>query len=361
MGKPTLDADALQALTFTLFSKMEGAVTATLIHLGGQLGLYQALATGPATSGQLAERTGLHERWVREWIYNQAAAQLIEVDASTPGVEMFSMSPEAVAVLADERHPAFGLGWFTSLPATVGVAPKLVESFRTGIGHPYDVFGECGALGIEMSLTPWTEANLVPVVLPALDGMVERLTVGASVADIGCGTGSLVLTLAKAFPNSRVVGYDISRHAIERAKQRLAEQLLDNVAFLDPRVDPPPGDGSVDLVCTFDCMHDMTRPTDTAADIRRALADNGTWLMVEIKGLPSFAENVEHNPMASLLYGASVLTCLSSSMSEPDGEGLGTLGMHQDAARGLSERAGFSRFRCLSIEHRANAFYEIRP
>ncbi len=361
MSDQTLDIEALEALSFTLFSKMEGAVTATLIHLGGQLGLYQSLAQGPATSQVLADRSGLHERWVREWLYNQAAARLIDVDATVPGAEVFSMGPEAIAVLADEEHPAFARGWFTSLPATIGVAPKLVESFRTGIGHAYDVFGDCGALGIEMSLTPWTEANLVPVVLPALDGVIERLAAGAVVADVGCGTGTVVLAMATAFPNSRVVGYDISQHAIERAKERLAARMLDNVAFRDPRVDPLPDDGSLDLVCTFDCMHDMTRPTEMAAAIRRALGDTGTWLMVEIKGLPTFAENAARNPMASMMYGASVLTCLSSSMSEPEGEGFGTLGMHQEAARELSERAGFTRFRRLPIEHPANAFYEIRP
>jgi 2-polyprenyl-3-methyl-5-hydroxy-6-metoxy-1,4-benzoquinol methylase len=361
VSQPGLDTEALQGLSLTLFSKMEGAVTATLIHLGGQLGLYRALAAAPATSEELAERAGLHERWVREWLYNQAAAHLIDVDTSVPGREKFSMGPEAVAVLADEHHPAFGLGWFHSLPATVAVAPRLMESFRTGVGHSYDVFGESGALGIEMSLKAWNEANVVSVVLPALDGVVERLTEGAAVADIGCGTGTVALTVAKAFPKSRVVGYDISQHAIDRAKERLAEQGLDNVAFSDPRVDPLPDDGSLDLVCTFDCMHDMTRPFDVAAAIRRSLSDNGTWLMVEINGLPTFAENAALNPMASLLYGASVLTCLSSAMSEPNGAGFGTLGMHQDAARGLAERAGFTRFRRLAIDHPANAFYQIRP
>ena len=289
VSHPRLDTEALQALSFTLFSKMEGAVTATLIHLGGQLGLYRALAAAPATSEELAER-GLHERWVREWLYNQAAAHLIDVDTSVAGSEMFSMGPEAVAVLADEHHPAFGLGWFHGLPATVAVAPRLVESFRTGVGHSYDVFGESGALGIEMSLTPWNEANVVSVVLPALDGVVERLR-GARRSPISAGTGSVALTVAKAFPNSRVVGYDISRYAIDRAKERLAEQGLDNVAFSDPRVDPLPDDGSLDLVCTLDCMHDMTRPSDVAAAIHRSLSDDGTWLMVEIKGLPTFAEN----------------------------------------------------------------------
>jgi SAM-dependent methyltransferase len=361
VSESTLDLDALQALTLNLFSKMEGAVTATLIHLGGKLGLYHSLAEGPATSGGLAERTGLHERWVREWLYNQAAANLIDVDATTPGAEVFSIGPEAIALFADEHHPAYGLGWFSSLPTTIGVAPKLIDSFRTGLGHPYDVFGCCGALGIEMSLTPWNEANLVPVVLPALDGVVERLAAGAKVADIGCGTGSVALALARGFPNSRVTGYDISQHALERAAERLAEQQLANIVFRDPRMHPLPQDASLDLICTFDCMHDMAHPTAMATTIRRALADDGTWLMVEIKGLPTFAENVSRNPMASMLYGASVLTCLSSSMSEPSGEGLGTLGLHEGAARELAAKAGFSQFRRLRIDHPANAFYEIRP
>jgi SAM-dependent methyltransferase len=350
-----------QAMSFRLFSKMEGAVTSALIHLGGELGLYEALATGPATSAGLAERTGLNERWVREWLYNQAAAELINVDPSDAGHEVFSMSPAAVAVLADKSSPVFGLGLFHSLPATVGMLGRLAESFRTGIGHPYDVLGDAGARGIEMSLTPWNSASVVPVVLPALDGVVERLDAGAAVADIGCGTGTVALAIAAAFPRSRVTGYDISAHALRRAAERLAESGLTNLGFADPRVDPLPADGSLDLVSTFDCMHDMTRPDEMAASIRRALGPDGTWLLAEVDGRPTFAENTAANPLASLFYGTSVLTCLSSSMSEPGARGFGTLALHHDAARELAEQAGFTRFRRLPVDHRTNAFYEIRP
>jgi 2-polyprenyl-3-methyl-5-hydroxy-6-metoxy-1,4-benzoquinol methylase len=361
MSDVQLDYQELERIAGTLYSKMEGAVTATMVHIGSQLGLYKALSQGPATSAELAGRQGLHERWVREWLYNQAAAGLVAVDSAVPGSEVFSLGPEAAVVLADEEHPAFGLGWFSSLPATVGVAPKLVESFRTGVGHPYDVFGSAGAIGIEMSLTPWNRANVVSKVLPALDGVVERLQAGAEVADVGCGTGSVVLAIAAAYPRSRITGYDISRHALERAVERVAEQRLDNVEFRDAREQPLPEDGSLDLVCTFDCMHDMADPRAMASAIRRGLSADGVWLLVEIDGLPTFGENAASNPMASLLYGASVLTCLSSSMSEPGSEGFGTLALHEQAARRLAEEAGFSRFRRLPVDHAANAFYEIRP
>lgn len=342
---------------------MSGAVTAAMIHLGDRLGLYRALhaAGGPLTTGELAGSTGLVERWVREWAYNQAAAGLLVAEVSDPAEERFSLAPEAVPVLVDESHEMCLLGMFHHLPATMEKMTVLPESFRTGLGHDYDSHGPEAAEGIERGFEPWMRNHLLPDVLPRLDGVVERLTAGTVAADVGCGSGAGVLRMARAFPASRFAGYDISRHALERANAHLAESGLANVEFHDPRSQPLPADGSLGFVTTFDCLHDMTDPGGVARAVRAALADDGTWLVADIKAYETFAENVERNPMAAMMYGTSVLSCMSSALSEPGGAGLGTLGMSSERMAAIAESAGFTRFHRLDIDHPVNAFYEIRP
>lgn len=354
--------ELLKLFSFTVFSKLEGAVTAGMIHLGDTLGLYRALADGNGdTSVSLSGRTGLHERWVREWLHNQVAARIVECDDLGADPHVFRLTPEAVCVLASPDHPAYGMGMFHRLPQTMGALSRMPESFRTGLGYDYDSHGPEGAVGIERSFEPWNQSFTVPVVIPQVDGLLQRLEQGITVADIGCGAGGLSLLLGRTFPNSRVVGYDISRHALERAHQRLAEEGLSNVSFVDPRTTPLPDDGSVGLVCTFDCIHDMTRPAEVMHAIRRSMSDDGVWLLVDIKAHDTLELNITKNPMASLLYGISVLSCMSSAMSEPDGAGLGTLGLSARRAQDMARDAGFSRFRRMDVDHSVNAFYEVRP
>jgi SAM-dependent methyltransferase len=361
----TADPDALKLYAFHVFSKLEGAFTAGMIHLGDRLGLYRALADAaePMTSAELAAAAGLDERWVREWAYNQAAAKLIGTVTDTgPDREpRFELTPEAAAVLAAPDHPAFGMGMFHRLPQTMQSLEQMPESFRSGLGHDFDSHGPEGAVGIERSFEPWNRAFLLPTVLPALDGVVDKLTAGATAIDIGCGAGGALLLMADAFPASRFVGFDISRYALSRADERRAERGIDNVSFHDPREHPMPDDHTVDLVTTFDCLHDMTDPQGMMNAIRRAVADDGTWLLVDIKARDTFAENVEKNPMAALMYGVSVLSCMSSALSEPGGAGLGTLGLSAARAETMARAAGFTRFRKLDVDHAVNAFYEIRP
>jgi SAM-dependent methyltransferase len=253
------------------------------------------------------------------------------------------------------------MGMFHRLPQTMAALEELPESFRTGLGRDFDSHGPEGAVGIERSFEPWNRAHLLPTVLPTLDGVVDKLTAGASAVDIGCGAGGAVLLLAEAFPDSRFAGFDISRHALDRAETRLAESGLGNASFHDPRDHPLPADHSVDLVTTFDCLHDMTDPQGMMGAIRAALADDGSWLLVDIKARDSYAENVQKNPMAPLMYGISVMSCMSSALSEPGGAGLGTLGLPASRAEAMAREAGFSRFRRLPVDHAINAFYEVRP
>ena len=358
-----INPDALKMFSFTIFSKLEGAVTSGMIHLGDRLGLYAAMAENPDgdTSASLAGRTELHERWVREWLHNQVAARIVSCSDLSAAQPIFHLTPEAVAVLASPNHPAYGMGMFHRLPQTMAALNEMPEAFRSGIGRDYDSHGPEGAVGIEKSFEPWNQNFLIPAVLPTLSGLSEELQKGAKVADIGCGAGGLSLLLGRTFPKSTVKGFDISRFALDRAQERLNSEGLSNVAFFDPRVAPIETDGSYDFICTFDCIHDMTHPTEMMRTIRAALKDTGRWLLVDIKAHDTLELNVTKNPMAPLLYGISVLSCMSSAMSSPDGEGLGTLGLPASRAQDMARAAGFSQFARLDVDHSVNAFYEIRP
>jgi ubiquinone/menaquinone biosynthesis C-methylase UbiE len=170
-----------------------------------------------------------------------------------------------------------------------------------------------------------------------------------------------VLELAKAFPRSEFHGYDISEHALGRAEANRREAGLANARFHDARVDPLPEDGSFGFLTTFDCLHDMTDPAGMTKRLRRALADDGLWLVADIKAHDGYERNVEKNPMAAMMYGTSVLTCMSSALSEPGGAGLGTLGLHAGLLEALVRQAGFTRFEPLDLGHPVNAFYVVRP
>ncbi len=349
--------------SFAVFSKLEGAVTAGMIHLGDRLGLYEAMAqnSNGDTSTSLATRMQLHERWVREWLHNQVAARIVSCKDISAADPIFFLTPEAICVLASPNHPAYGMGMFHRLPQTMNALNEMPESFRTGLGHDYDSHGPEGAVGIEKSFEPWNQNFLIPYVVPALTGVEQKLRAGARVADIGCGAGGLSLLLGRTFPASTFIGYDISQHALDRANERLSVEGLSNVRFTDPRTDKIADEEKFDLICTFDCIHDMTHPTEMMKTIRQSLKDDGTWLLVDIKAHDSLELNITKNPMASLLYGISVLSCMSSAMSSPDGEGLGTLGLSSNRAQAMAREAGFNSFEQLAVEHSVNAFYEVRP
>jgi len=353
-----MDPERLKDTARCVFDALGGAMTATMIHLGDRLGLYGSLVElGEASSEELARHAELSERWVREWLYQQGAAGLLE----HRGDSRFALSEEAAALLADEGHPAFGAGFFAHLPQQLRLVEQLPDAFRSGIGLPYDAMGPEGAAGIERGLAPWFRELLVPTVLPRVEGLVSALERGIAVADVGCGGGAALLAMATAFPSSEFHGYDISQHALERAEANRDSARVANASFHDPRRDPLPADPSYGLVTTFDCLHDMTDPARVMRAIRGAIRPDGRWLIADIKAHPSWEENVEHNPMAAMMYGASVLTCMSSALSEPGGLGLGTLGLHPALAEQMARDAGFSSFEVLEVDHPVNAFYLVRP
>jgi 2-polyprenyl-3-methyl-5-hydroxy-6-metoxy-1,4-benzoquinol methylase len=290
-------------------------------------------------------------------VRGQAAAGLVEYQ----GEGRFELSPETAAFLADENSPKLAVGIFSDIPQRMAVLEKLPDSFRTGLGLNYDARGPEGARGIERVFGNWYRFMLVPQVLPQLDGVTPKLQTGAKVADVGCGAGVALIEMAKVFPQSHFHGYDISQHALRRAEANKAEAGARNTTFHDAATDGLPPDGSFDLITTFDCIHDMTRPVEMIQTIRKALKSDGTWFIADVKSLPTFEENLAKNPMTTLLYAFSVMGCMSSALSEPGGAGLGTLGFNESVAREMTAEAGFTRFKRHDFENPLNAYYEVRP
>lgn len=354
-----LDDDAIRLMAFRVWGFKQGEQVSLLIHLGDRLGLFRAMAgAGTLTDADLAARTGFAERWVREWLWAMAAAELVE---HTPGeADRFELTPAGRAVLVDEDGSLFFAAGAFSEPPAPDLVADLADCFRTGIGLPYDRLGPSGAHRTERMLGPWARLALVPVILPLLDGVVAALEAGADVCDVGCGSGVALEAMARQYPQSRFTGYDPSRHAVERARAKMASSGLDNVRIVHARAEDLPAAPTFDLVLTFDCLHDMTRPDDALAAIRGALRDDGTLLVKEIKCADTLEQN-RANPMLAMMLGFSVTSCMSSATSEPGGMGLGTVGLPESKLRELATQAGFGSVVRHDPGEPSNVYYEVRP
>ncbi|MFQ5554256.1 MAG: class I SAM-dependent methyltransferase [Acidimicrobiia bacterium] len=348
-----IDLEAAREFALKVWKYREGEAVSLLIHLGDRLGLYAALEDGvPRTAVELADETGLDERWVREWLAGQAAADLVERDAEGN----YRMGPEARAVLVDEESLLFAAGGFSG-----GRPPELVDriagAFQTGIGLPYGEMDEAIAIQIDRMNGAWLRDFLVNAVIPLLDGVTTKLENGAKVADVGCGGGVAIEALARRYPESSFEGIDSSGHAIRRAESRLAD--LPNATAVLSDGDGLAATGDYDLVMTLDMLHDAPRPGSIAAAVRQALAPDGAWLIKDIRCGPTFESNLK-NPVHAMMYGFSIETCLISATSTPDGAGLGTLGLHPDRLESLVRDAGFTSFRTHDPRDPVNLYYEVR-
>jgi SAM-dependent methyltransferase len=354
-----LDEDRLRLFLRQVTGSISAGVNCAVTAVGDQLGLYRALhRLRVASAAELAAETGLHERWILEWLRHQACLKQIEYDAES---DRFYLSPEAIEVLVDDSSKSYLMGGFQSVVATYPSVTGLAESFHTGLGKRYDDHGEGCACGIERMSTYASRYALFDEVLPRLDGVLAKLERGARVADVGCGGGRATIAMAETFPNSTFVGYDTSAHALERARANLGTLDLRNIRFVNPKDQPMPAAPTFDLVTTFDVIHDTTHPQQLVAAIRAALAADGTWLCSDIRSFPTFAENLAKHPIAGMLYGFSLMVCMSSSLATADGAGLGTLGFNEVVARGMASAVGFTRFRRIDYDNPMNNYYEIRP
>jgi len=357
MSSDAIDPKRVEEIADKAIGYLSGAGVSALAYLGDRLGLYCLLnEAGPSTSGELAAKARLHERWVREWLHGQASAGLVRY----AGHGRFELTSEQAAVLADEDNPSFVGGGFALMVPLLQRWEALCESFRTGRGVPYNELGADHAVGESRFSSPWMRANLVPVILPNLDGVTPKLTAGARVADVGCGSGEALLEMAKAYPRSEFHGYDSSELAIGFAEAHLARSGLRNVTFHCAAANTLPRDASFDFVLTWDCLHDMTDPAGAMRSIRAAIRPDGTWLIVDINGMPSPEENYAQ-PLSALLYSFSVLDCLACSTCEEGGAGLGTLGLPEPVAMKMTAEAGFTRFTVRDFGYPLNSFYEVRP
>lgn len=349
----TIDTDRLNALVGLAINDMGAAVNGALVLLGDRLGIFKSLAEGPATSQELADRSGLNERCLREWLSAQAASGYVEYD---PRGEAFSMTPEQIAVFADPDSPVAMTGGVYSIAAVYHDEPLLEAAFRTGEGVAWGDHHNCLFCGTERFFRPGYAANLTTRWIPALDGVQAKLKAGARVADVGCGHGASTLIMARAFPNSRFHGYDIHPASIEAARKLAKEQGIDNVAFEVATAQDFPGDG-YDLITTFDALHDMGDPVGAATRARRALADDGTWMIVEPMAGDKLEENL--NPVGRIYYGFSTMVCTPAAMSQKVGLALGAQA-GQRRLGGVISEGGFTRFR-RATETPVNMVLEARP
>lgn len=350
----TINPQKLEQLMGRMVGDLGAAAGSALVLLGDDLGLYKALAaSGPSTPADLAERTRCAERYVREWLAQQAAAGYIEYDA---GSGKFSMTPEQAALLADENGPAFIPGAFEMMVAMIRGEPKLKAAFRSGAGVGWHEHDTSLFRSVERFFRPGYAAHLVNEWIPALDGMEAKLRSGASVADVGCGHGVTTVLMAQAFPASRFIGFDYHRESIERARQLARESGAGNVSFEVAMAKDYPG-ANYDLVAFFDCLHDMGDPVGASRHVHGSLKRDGTFLLVEPRAGDRLEDNL--NPVGRIFYAASTMFCTPSSLSQEVGLALGAQA-GEKRMREVAQTAGFTRFR-RAAETPFNAIFELRP
>jgi SAM-dependent methyltransferase len=350
-----VDMDKLMSFVFRAVEEVGASLGTALVVMGDKLGLYRAMAgAGPLTSTELAERSGMAERYVREWLNAQSAGGFVEYD---PDTGRYLLPPEQAVALTDESSPAYLPGLFQIALGSIIDSPRIAEAARSGAGigwhdHVDDVHEGC-----ERFFRPGYNAHLVAEWLPALPGVVERLDAGASVADVGCGHGASTVLMAQAYPASVFVGCDYHEGSIATARSRgEAAGLGDRVRFEVAPASSFPGAG-YDLVTMFDCLHDMGDPRGAARHVREALAPDGTWMIVE----PAAGDHVEDNlnPVGRAYYGFSTLLCTPCSLSQEVGLALGAQA-GEARIREVVTDAGFREFARVA-ETPFNVVYAARP
>jgi SAM-dependent methyltransferase len=333
---------------------MGAAMNAVLVLLGQELGLWPALAgAGPLTIAEIAERSGVTERYVREWASAQAASGYLEYD---PAGETFTLPPEQALAFADQDSPVYLLGGYHVISSVFKDRERIAERFRSGAGFGWHEHDPELFHGTEEFFRPGYRTHLVSAWLPALEDVERKLRAGALVADVGCGHGASTLLMARAYPNSTFRGFDYHGPSIERAAHLAQTEGDGNITFGVAGAKDFPGRG-YDLVCFFDCLHDMGDPVGALAHTREALDDDGTVMLVEPFAADSLAANL--NPVGRIYYAASTLVCTPASLAQEVGLALGAQA-GEERLREVARQAGFSRFR-RATETPFNLVLEARP
>ncbi|MBE3603713.1 methyltransferase domain-containing protein [bacterium] len=337
-------------MTNDLGAAMQGALT----YIGDRLGIFKALAgAGAVTPAELASRTGLNERYLREWLGAMTAARYIDYDAASA---RYSMPPEHALILADENSQFFMGGFMQMIVPEVSMAPKLLESFRTGRGLPQSEYPPEVFEAIERGSAPIYRHSLVRKWLPTMPAVEAKLRAGAAALDVGCGSGRAVITLAQAYPKSHFSGYDAHHGSVERARANAAKAGVSERVTFDVVDCTRLPKSRFDLITCFDVIHDSVDPVGLMRSIRGALKPDGSFLMVEMNVSGKVEENV--NPLGRLIYSASTLYCMTVSLAH-GGAGIGAL-MGEESARALAEEAGFTSFVRLPVKDAFSALYELK-
>lgn len=353
---PPIDLEAVEQFVGHMVGLMTGAAASLGVWLGDELGLYRALAgNGETTADQLAATTGCQPRLVREWLDGQAAAGLV---ARHPDTDSYSLPDVHAAVLAHDESPAFLARSINLVGAMFIGFPKIVDAFLGDGGLPWGDHSHHLFAGTEWFFRPGYRAFLPTEWLPALDGVADTLAAGGSVADVGCGHGASIVAMADAFPAATFTGVDSHDGSIEVARDRVAE------AGIDDRVDLQVAtatsyDGTHDLICFFDSLHDLGDPVAALRHAREHLADGGTVMLVEPMALDDRDTNIAENPLAAMSYHASLALCVPNSLSQETGTGLGAQAGEARLREVLAE-AGFTHVR-RAAETPTNLILEARP
>ncbi|WP_029433031.1 class I SAM-dependent methyltransferase [Blastococcus sp. URHD0036] len=350
-----IDPDKLMGFVFKAVGEVGATLNTALVVMGDQLGYYRAMADGtPTTPAELAERTGTDEHYTREWLAAQAAGEYVTYD---PATGRYTLPAEQAAALTDPASPAYLPGFFQIAHGTTRDAHEVLAAARSGDGRGWHTHNADVHDGCERFFRTMYNAHLIGEWLPALEGVAAKLERGARVADVGCGHGASTVLMAQAFPRSTFVGSDYHAGSIEIARARAAEAGVgDRVTFeVAPATGFPGRDH--DLITMFDCLHDLGDPVGAARQVRAALADDGTWLVVE----PQAGDRVEDNlnPVGRAYYGFSTLLCTPASLSQDVGLALGTQA-GPARIRDVATTAGFTRFR-TAAQTPFNNVFEIRP
>ena len=349
-----LDESKLNHFVQKILGEMGAATSAALVIMGDKLGLYRALAGSEGlTPWELSEQTSTNERYVREWLSAQAAADYVSY---SPETGRFYLRPEQAEVFANPESPAALAGGFYSVGALFVDEPKVSEAFRTGQGVPWGEHSDCLFCGTEKFFRPGYAAHLTNEWIPALPGVREKLEAGARVADVGCGHGASTIIMAKAFPNSTFFGFDVHEPSIVRARQLAGEEGLSNVSFAAVPGKSIP-DGDYDLIAFFDCVHDMGDPVGALKQARRKLKEDGCLLIVEPFAHDDLEDNF--NPVGRLYFGFSTMVCTPASLSQEVGLGLGAQAGPK-RLRQVIHAGGFSQVR-VAMETPFNLIIEARP
>jgi len=334
-----VNEDRLNALLGRILNDLGGAYSVPLVRMGEQLGLYAALAShGPMNSAALAERTGCAERYLCEWLANQAGCGYVDYD---PASGEFGLNDEQAAVFADRDSPVYLLGAFDNAISGIENQPKVQAAFRTGAGVAWADQASCMFCAVAKFFRPGYRGNLVQHWLPALDGVTAKLETGGKIADVGCGHGFSTLIMAEAFPHAEVVGFDFHGGSIDEANNHAAAHRLPNVRFETAQAKDFPGH-DYDLVTCFDCLHDMGDPAGAAAHIKGSLKPDGTWMIVEPMAGDTLADNL--NPVGRLYYAASTMICVPTSLAQEEGVALGAQA-GETKLREVIEAGGFGYVR----------------